>query len=418
MEVRLKYGRRVKTLSISDNAETTILQPASMPVISNLDEVLDQALDHPLGTVSLQKRRPPQSVAIAVPDESRAVPFGRILPGLLKKLRAAYPRLKSENVTIVIAGGLHPPMDKKTAAGWVPGEMAPGCRVISHDAGASPMIDFGRTRRSTPIAINAEYARSDLKLLIGQIDPHQFVGFTGGAKGVVIGCGAEKTIEHNHGLMFHDGAVVGRLEGNPVREDLNEAGRILGLDLVVNVVLDPDQQVVGLWAGDPEAVLREGARTCARVYGVAINQVSDLAVASCGGYPKDICLYQAQKGLNLASHAVKPGGKILLLAACEQGVGDDVYYEYVRRFPGPREALDAFKQMGFKMGAHKSYLFSRTLSRYTVVVDSQLDSEVLGHCHLTAGAAQATLDRWIADFAGRPKIAVVPSANTTYFYPA
>ena len=115
--------------------------------------------------------------------------------------------------------------------------------------------------------------------------------------------------------MHQQGATVGQLQDNPVRNDLNEAGRLAGVDFAVNAVVDPNKEIVGIWAGDPEAVLREGVKVCAEVYGVKIDEPFDLAVASCGGYPRDICLYQAQKGLNLCSHAVKPGGKIALLAA-------------------------------------------------------------------------------------------------------
>jgi len=139
-------------------------------------------------------------------------------------------------------------------------------------------------------------------------------------------------------------------------------------------------------------------------------------VASCGGHPKDICLYQAQKGLNQASAALRPGGRLLLLAACGQGVGDDVYLDYVRRFASPQEVLEDFRTNGFRMGAHKAFLFSRTLAAFDVVVDSELDPAVLRQCHLTSGPAQETLDRWIAECSGRPRLAVVPNANTTYFF--
>ncbi len=414
----LKYGCDKKELSFPDKAKVTVLGPASLPVIENLSQTLAQTLTTALGEVAFNKRPAPQSAAIAVPDESRPVPLKEILPILIDGLRARFPSLEPGNITIVIGGGLHPPLERSSAEQWIPPEISRGCRLVVHSALESPLKDFGQTRRGTPVIINAEYAKADLKLVVGLIDPHQFVGFTGGAKGVVIGCSAPPTIEHNHGLMFEDGAEVGRLQGNPVREDLNEAGRMVGVDLAVNLVLDAEHRPVGLWAGEPTAVLEAGAAVCAKVYGVALEKKFDIAVASCGGRPKDICLYQAQKGLNLASHAVKPDGKILLLAACEQGVGDGVYFEYVSRFETAEAAYEDFKKTGFKMGAHKSYLFGRTLMNYEVAIESNLDKEMLGRCHLTAGPAQETLNRWVDEFPGRPRVAVIPNANTTYFYPA
>jgi nickel-dependent lactate racemase len=242
------------------------------------------------------------------------------------------------------------------------------------------------------------------------------VGFTGGSKAAVIGCASAETIEKNHSLMSAADARVGRLRGNPVREDLNEAGEMVGIDFAVNLVLDADKKAVHLAAGKPMAVLESCAATCAEVYGVGITEKFDIVVASCGGYPKDICLYQAQKGLNLASHAVKPGGHILLLAASPQGVGDDIYFDYVSQFTTPAEVIRDFKSTGFRMGAHKAYLFGQTLVNYNVAVFSDLDPGVLRKCHLRAADPATIVAEWVAAFDGAPRLAIIPNANTTYFY--
>jgi|SRR5208283_5200441 len=415
MNATLKYGRTERIVSIDDKANITILTPSRLTPLTDLSQALHEALQSPLGRHKIEELAIPSSVAIAVPDPSRPVPFRAMLPIILKKLYEAFPQLRPENITIVIGGGLHPPLSEKAAADWVPAALTPGCRLVRHDARTSSMMTFGTTSRGTPVEINAEFGRADLKIVIGQIDPHQLVGFTGGAKGAVVGCASARTIEHNHGLMFEQGAAVGNLQGNPFREDLNEAGRLAGVNFAVNAVVDPNKDIVGLWAGDPEVVLTEGAKVCAEVYGVKIDDQFDMAVASCGGYPKDMCLYQAQKGLNLCSHAVRPGGKIALLAACEEGVGDDVYLEYACRFESIEVAMADFLSHGFKMGAHKCYLFGKTLSLYEVVIESELDPAMLRKCHLRAGSAQEAVDRWVAEFPGRPRVAVVPNANTTYF---
>jgi nickel-dependent lactate racemase len=182
------------------------------------------------------------------------------------------------------------------------------------------------------------------------------------------------------------------------------------------VVLDNSKQVVRLLVGEPKAVCQDGAKTCAALYGVAIHEKFDIAVASCGGYPKDINLYQAQKGLAHAALAVKPRGKILLMAACPQGVGDEAYFQYVSRFPIPEDVLNDFKRMGFKMGAHKAFLFSRTLTAFDVALASEIQPEVLSQCHLTACDPQETVEKWVEGLSGRPTVAVIPNGNTTYFY--
>ncbi len=416
METTLKYGHEGRTLRLPDHVRAEVLAPAAVPVLPDPAAALAAALEDPLALPGFWRRPAPRSIAVAVPDETRPAPLRALLPVLLDRLAAAWPGLPVHDRLVLVGGGLHPPLDAAGINRVTPPEALRGWPVLAHDANSSPLADLGRTSRGTPVLVNEAFARAELKIVVGQVDPHQFVGFTGGAKGAVIGLGGAATIEANHGLMFHELARVGQLGGNPVREDLNEAGRMIGVDLVVNVVLDSDKRVAGLWAGEPLAVLERGAAACAGVYGVAIADKYDLALASCGGHPKDICLYQAQKGLNLASQAVKPGGRIILLAACPQGVGDDVYYEYVGRFGSCAEVMDDFRDLGFKMGAHKAYLFGRSLMNFQVVVDSSLPEATLSRCHIPGGDAQAAIDSWASSAPAGARVAIIPNANTTYFY--
>ncbi len=419
MDIELKYGNGLKQIAIPDSAGVEFLKPATVPVLPSITSALEQALENPIGHPDLAKLlldRAPQSIVIAVPDETRPVPVKQMLPTLIDHIRQALPALPMDKITIIIGGGLHPPAGTEAIKRVAPPEIVPGCRIIAHDATRATMVDYGQTGYQTPVRINTHAAQADFKIVIGQIDPHQFVGFTGGAKGIVIGCGSPETIEHNHGLMLNADARVGQLDGNPVREDLNQAGEMIGIDLAVNVVMDANKQAVWLMAGQPVDVLRQGARICADVYGVAISNKFDIVIASCGGYPKDICLYQAQKGLNLASQALKPGGRILLLAASPQGVGDDIYFDYVTHFSHPEDVLRDFQKIGFRMGAHKAYLFGRTLTHFDVAVFSDLDPGILRQCHLRAADPTTVIQEWVTEFDGRPRIAVVPNANTTYFY--
>jgi nickel-dependent lactate racemase len=420
LEIELRYGDGSKTIRIPDHTDVTILKPAERATVASIAQSLKETLANPLGCESFQKmlkHAAPKSIGIAVPDETRPVPLHEILPLLIEEIREALPALETDAVTIVIGGGLHSPAENKRRAHILPESIAQCCRVITHDARQDRMVDYGLTSRKTPVMINAEFAETEFKIVVGQIDPHQFVGFTGGAKGVVIGCAAAETIEHNHSLMFHQEARVGKIAGNPVREDLNEAGEMVGIHLALNVVLDANKKVVQMIAGQPLQVLETGAEICAAIYGVGIGEKFDIVIASCGGHPKDICLYQAQKGLNLASQALKPGGHILLMAASPQGVGDDIYFDYVSQFTTPEDVLRDFKKMGFQMGAHKAYLFGRTLAEFDVAISSELDPGVLRKCHLRAADPSLIVDEWVKAFSNPPRIAVVPNANTTYFYP-
>ncbi len=418
MELDLKYGTGTIKVHIPESAQAHILEPNNLDPVDSVELELTNALSilHSAEATISQRLKTASTVAIAIPDETRPLPVKKILPRLLHWLFEVSPDLDPAGVSIIVGGGLHPPLDRETLNRLVPPDIAQGCSVAGHDANQSPMVDYGHTSRGTPIQINARMAEADFKVVVGQIDPHQFVGFTGGSKGIIIGCGSSATIEHNHSLMFHNLAQVGILHGNPVREDLNEAGEVVGIDLAVNFIMAPTKEVVQVLAGDPLKMLIKGAATCAALYGVGIDEKFDIVVASCGGYPKDICLYQAQKGLNLSSQAVKKGGHILLLAASTQGVGDDVYFDYVSQFTSPEEVLTDFKEQGFRMGAHKAYLFGRTLSEFDVAVSSELDAGVLHTCHLRSADPSRVVGEWVENFAGTPRVGVIPNANTTYFY--
>jgi nickel-dependent lactate racemase len=415
MKMKLKYGSDYREFTLPDDANVTVLEPHPVPEVKNLADALREALQKPLGSQPLHMLSRPATVAVAVPDETRPTPLKALLPPLLEYLLSSWPGLAPQDITIFVGGGLHVAPDAAQLSRILPDAVS-GCRIVAHDANA-PMRSYGRTSRGTPVEINAEYAAAEYKIVVGQIDPHQFVGFTGGSKGVTVGLASKAMIQHNHSLMSDPGAQVGKVEHNPVRQDLNEAGDMIGIQLAINVVLNPAKQVVALLAGRPSELVAPGAKASAQVYGISVEQPFDLVIASCGGHPKDICLYQAQKGLNLASQCARAGAKIMLLAECAQGVGDDAYYNYTRQFATPLEQLAEFKEHGFRMGAHKAFLFNRTVTRYDVAVVTELDATTLANCQLSKRPLQETLDEWLSQ-QPKARIAVVPNANTTYFYTA
>jgi lactate racemase len=415
MEITLPYGHGSLTLRAPEGTNVRVLKPTSLPPLDDLGAAVLKGLADPLGGTRLAEMPRPGSVAIAVPDETRPTPVRLILPALLEQMFSLWPDLDRSNVAIIIGGGLHEPSPPESMNRIVPPEASLGCRVLAHDPNGSEMADFGTTSRGTPVLINSLYAAADLKVVVGQIDPHQFMGFTGGSKGVTVGIASPETIRRSHSLMLEEGSRAGMLLDNPARQDVSEAGRMVGIHLAVNVVLDAAKRPIWLGLGDPDSVLGEGARICSAVYGVQIDDPFDIVLASCGGYPKDICLYQAQKGLNMASQATRKGGRVLLVAECGQGVGDDVYYSYACRFESVDQAMEDFRRAGFRMGAHKAFLFGRSLVHSEVVVHTELDPEVLRRLHLTAGDAQSTLERWLSDLPRGGRVAVVPNANSTYF---
>jgi nickel-dependent lactate racemase len=418
MEKEVKYGEGTIKIQIPDSVDVTVLESKKLNSISSIKPYLLKALSraaecHPNILPGPKKN---QTVAISIPDQTRPLPVAEILPHLLEWLFGKIPDLTPERVHIIIGCGLHANNKMETVAHLVPHHLPEGCHIIVHNAFNSPTVNFGVTSKGTPVLINDAFAKANYKIVVGQIDPHQIVGFTNSVSSLITGCSGEATLEHNHSLMFDEAARAGVLAGNPVREDMDEAAEMLGIDLAVDFVLSPDKEIIKVVAGHHVETLREGANIASDLYGVAIDKKFDIVIASCGGYPKDLCLYQIQKGLHLASQAVKSGGHILLLAALTQGVGDDIYFDYVSQFTTPEEVLSNFRKQEFKMGPHKAFLFGRTLSEFDVVVHSEMDKGILQKCHLRAADPTQVIAEWLEEAPESKSIGIITNANTTYFF--
>jgi nickel-dependent lactate racemase len=251
MDIQLKYGEGTIEIQIPDSVDVTVLEPKKHETISSVERSLKKALVQAgeLHADILPSAKENQTVAIAIPDETRPLPISEILPHLLDWLFEKNPTLNPEQVYIVIGSGLHASNEIETIENLVPNDLPEGCRIIVHDALRSPTDYFGDTEKGTPVLINDAFAKADYKIVVGQIDPHQIVGFTDSVSGLITGCSGEATLEHNHSLMFDDAAKVGILDGNPVREDMNEAATIVGIDLAVDFVLSPNKEIVKVIAG-------------------------------------------------------------------------------------------------------------------------------------------------------------------------
>ena len=221
----VKYGKQELLLNFPHSTPVTVIRPTAVAPLATPLAAFAAALDAPMGCPRLEEMAVPATVAIAVPDETRPFPIKLLLPPLLERIFRAFPQLPHEHVRIVVGGGLHEPPDAAQLARILP-ENLDGCTVVAHDAQHSPLRQMGVTSRGTPVEINAAYADADLKIVMGMVDAHQFAGFTGGAKGVVVGCASAAMIARNHSMLCRDGAFAGNIEGNPVREDLNEAGGV------------------------------------------------------------------------------------------------------------------------------------------------------------------------------------------------
>jgi lactate racemase len=353
--------------------------------------------------------------AIAVNDKTRPVPHDVLLPALLRFLdRAGVP---PRETLLVIAAGTHPPMQPGEFGTVVPEAVLGRCRVICHDAHREEDLAYlGDTSRGTPIWVNRQYRESALRAVVGAIEPHQFVGFSGGAKSAAIGLGGYETVTRNHAMMTDPRARIGRDDDNPCRQDIEEIGRRIGVHFALNVVLGPDKRIVRALAGEPADVMRRGMPLVRDLNQVTVTEPFDVMIVSPGGHPKDGSVYQAQKAIAHAALVTRPGGTILVAAACPEGAGSATYEEWMRHpdIVSHEAVLDRFAREGYRIGPHKAFMISRDASTFRVLFHSLMTPAAAARLLLSpAPDLQRAVDDALSALPPGARLGIMPWANAT-----
>lgn len=369
---KIPYGKGYLEVELPDDTVCLSVSEGkiAVPGEEKIKQALNSLYDHDF---SFFKGK--TSVGIATSDETRPVPNALLIPLLFEKL--AEQGVKEKDVTIYIGTGLHHTVNDEEMERIVGQEVFSRFRCVTHDAwDKDNLVTLGTTEAGTPIEINKSYFMEDAKIVLGVIDPHQFAGFSGGLKGVSIGLGSDALVNANHSMLVLPGAELGNIEGNPLRKDIDEIGRVAAVDFMLNVVLNSKKEIAGVFAGDVIKAHRAGIETAKKVLQVEIEKPADIVIAGSGGYPKDLNLYQAQKGLLHAAIAVKEGGTIILAAECRDGVGEKKFSDMMARGDSPAGIIEVFKKSPFMVGAHKAYLWCASLVKArTILVSDGIDAE-------------------------------------------
>ncbi|MBI5651547.1 MAG: nickel-dependent lactate racemase [Chloroflexi bacterium] len=388
------------------------IAPAPIPALRDPARAVRDALDAPLDFDWARFARA-QSVAIAINDKTRPVPLAILLPLLLHKLASLdIPR---DAITFIIATGTHPPMRVEEFGDVVPREVLENYRVITHDCddGAN-LIELGTTSRGTRVHANRVFVESDLRIAIGDIEPHQFMGFSGGVKAAAIGVAGRATITRNHAWMLDPHSYQGRYADNPARQDVEEIGKMMGVHCALNPVIDAQKKIVGVFAGDPIATMRAGMPLALAVYRVRVAAPFDLMIVSAGGHPKDINVYQAQKALGHAIPVMKPGGTIIWLAACPEGTGSKLYEEFMRDVSSHYQVLERFAREPFRLGYHKAFQIARAATRVRVMMITEMPRTLTARLLLDKyDSLDAALNLALRDLPHDARAGVMPIGNVT-----
>jgi len=371
MLVRFPYGNDELALDIPEEKLRGVYTPREKPGLPDIATEVERALSSPIESPRLRDiARGRKSAAIVVDDATRAVPSAVILPVLLRELEAA--GLSAKNVTVIVATGLHRPLTE-TELDAIRGNLP--LRIINHDArDEKELLPLGRTSLGQNIRINRSFLQADLKILTGDVEYHQFCGYGGGSKSVHPGLADAESITHNHSMMEMEGTGPGRLEDNPVRQEIEEVGRMAGVDFIVNVVMNSRKEVVRAFAGHPFEAFRAGTRLVDEMYRVRVAEKVDLVITSPGGFPKDIDLYQSQKAVTAGRRIVKKDGTIVTLAECREGHGSDLFDRWMTE---AKDLEDIFRRIRekFVMGGHKAYQFAREIRWARVYLLSSMPAD-------------------------------------------
>jgi nickel-dependent lactate racemase len=336
------------------------------------------ALDHPLGTAPLRQIvQRGERVAIIVNDITRLTRSDLLLGPIVNTLNAA--GIPDNDIFIVFALGIHRLQTDDERRLIVGDEIFRRLRMFDHvSTDDSSLIEIGTTSFGNRVEINREVWNADRIILTGEIIYHLIAGYSGGRKSLVPGVAGFRTTTFNHRMIFDPNCRPGLLDGNPAHEDLAEACRMIKPDFIVNVVLAPDGGLIRVLAGHWEEAHREGCRTVDQMLRVEVEKPFDLIIASAGGFPLDIDLRQAHKGLENACLALRPGGSIVFYAQCPNGAGIKSFEDYVYRY---NDEMKAALDREFVVGGHKAYWIVRLGRKYAVHLVSTLAPEFVERCH-------------------------------------
>ena len=328
MQVKLKYGKTGIVLNYPETPNFQgVLYPAAVKPLVDPPTELKESLENPIAATSLREIATGRKNAIIViSDITRPVPNRLLLPGILEQLERA--GVSRDSITILIATGIHRPNEGEELIQLVGREIAENYRVINHfSQQPDDMVLVGHVGAGVPAYVNKHYVNADLKILTGFIEPHMWAGFSGGRKSILPGISSLETLKYMHGpeMVAHPKTAYGVLDGNPFHTAGLEIMSKAGADFVVNVTLDTEKRVTGIFSGDPIQAHLQGVEFLSRHCMKNLDQPLDFVVTTNAGAPLDCNLYQSAKGLSGVCGATKEGGVILMATECPEGFGSDEY---------------------------------------------------------------------------------------------
>lgn len=386
--IKLNYGEGVVTLPVGKAGSLRFLEEKAVTPIGDIKAEFLRAV----GTGAIQS--PPLEKLISAGDKVTVIISDitrfwmrqdivcELLVRYLHSIGVAF-----DDIVVLAALGTHRPMSedelKKVASEYV----YKNVRVINHDCDGD-CVEIGTTSRGTIVKVNA-LATGRRVITIGGTAYHLMAGYGGGRKSIVPGIAARSTIcqNHLHSLSPHEPCSnpligMGKLDNNPVGDDMDEAAALLEIAFSINIAADSHGSHVGLFCGSLHAAWLESCRFVREMAGLAIDKKADVVIVSCGGYPKDINLYQGVKSLLNAAQALRDGGEMIFLAECREGGGTPAFFDWIK--PLREGRLDAALRENFTIAGYIFYACCEAMRRFRVMMLTAIDAQTLAPMNITA----------------------------------
>jgi len=413
MRVKLAYGKSGLEVDVPDSNLVKVLSMKKQQAIEDSRIAIIKSLLSPINSYSLfDIAKNKKSACILISDITRPVPNKLVLPPILKTLHAA--GLEPKDILILIATGMHRPNLGDELIELVGQEIASKYKIENHYYRNSDQHTYlGETSRGTPVWIDSRYLEAELKIATGFIEPHLMAGFSGGRKLIVPGIASIETMKYMHGpaLLDHPNSREGVIDGNPFHQEALEIARMAGADFILNVSLDEDKNITGIFAGELEKAHEKGVEFVRASVSDFVTEPVDIVITTSAGYPLDKTWYQAIKGLTAAMPIVKEGGTIIIAAECSERLGSKEFTELVLKYSNMKTFMeDIYKDDFFVIDQWQLQEYAKVSFKANIALVSQgLSTEIKNAMHINwFETVEEALQDALSKYGQHATVAVIP----------
>ncbi len=401
MNFEMKCGKETMAFDYPDENVLAVLKTNPVQKLDcSQNEIIKQAIEHPIGCPSLKKMmKPGDTVAVVIPDITRNWQSSDVyMPVLIDALNAA--GINDEDILIISATGTHREQTREEHIACIGEDLYKRIKIVDHVCtDTEHLTSMGTTSHGTPVELDSRAIERDHIILTGGVVYHFLAGFGGGRKCIVPGIASRETIMKHHSLALNKGMGSGSnpnvcsgniSASNPFHMDMMEAAAMAQPCFILNVVVDTDFGILRCYAGDYIKAHQEACKLVDQLYGIELPCEADLSIATAGGFPKDINFYQTSKTFFNAIAATKKGGTMIVASACSEGLGD----------PDLAHIFCDFKTMGdrekavrehFSIGGFIGFKAAEAAEHYHFILVTTMDEKYFAnsHVHVTRSIKEA-----------------------------